>query len=512
MSGNDGLSQNTLVITRDISAQRESASQLKWASEHDALTHLPNRRAFQARLQGATLRAMGSGRQVGLLLIDLDHFKHVNDTLGHGAGDHLLQVFAKRLQSSSRETDFVARLGGDEFAVILEGRVDEADLAAAGASVLERLHQPISYQGRVISTSASIGGSLFPVDASNANQLTENADIALYALKSSGRGGTKLLESEMRHQAKIVSSQLSLARGSLTEESVQPHYQQKVDLRTGAITGFEALLRWRHSTQGIQQPSSVAEAFKDYELATKIGELMQRRVFRDLRSWLDRGLPVGRIAINAAPVEFLRDDFAERFLSRMNEQSIPPSSLELEVTEHVFFERGSEFVQRALKQLYEAGVTIALDDFGTGYSSLSHLRDFPVNTVKIDQTFTDRITTDPEIRAIVSAVIELAKKLNIDVVAEGIETEAHRQLLLEDGCPAGQGYLFGRAVEADRVSHLTTSVAQRAALLAGAMARRQAAGMHSARAALKPVFTGLEPEGSVRPTWQLKLATASGEG
>jgi EAL domain-containing protein (putative c-di-GMP-specific phosphodiesterase class I) len=243
---------------------------------------------------------------------------------------------------------------------------------------------------------------------------------------------------------------------------VEPHYQQKVDLMTGRIAGFEALLRWRHKTRGIQQPDTVAEAFKEYELASKIGDLMQRKVFRDVRGWLNQGRSVGFVAVNAAPAEFLRDDFAERLLKRMQEHEIPPHLIEVEVTEHVFLERGSDFVGRALKLLATKGVRIALDDFGTGYSSLSHLRDYPVNVVKIDRSFVEKIAAEPEIRAIVCAVIDLAKSLNIEVVAEGVETEEQRALLIKDGCQLAQGYLFGRAVHADEVPFLIDGKMRRA--------------------------------------------------
>lgn len=443
-----------LAIARDTTAQRETASQLKWASEHDALTELPNRRAFKERLDAATIRAMASGGAVGLLLIDLDHFKHVNDSLGHTAGDHLLSIFSYRLSCSVRKNDFVARLGGDEFAVILESEADDLDLADVGADILSRLQKPIRFEDRHISASASLGGAVFPRDAGSANELFDNADIALYALKASGRGGTKMFEPEMRDQAQIISSQLNLARVSVNDATVVPHYQQKIDLKTGKIVGFEALLRWRHWARGIQEPSTVAEAFKDYELAAKISELMQEKVFGDLRGWIERALPVGMISINAAPVEFLRDDFAERMLVRMERHNIPPELIELEVTEHVFLERSSDYVGRALRVLYSKGVRIALDDFGTGYSSLSHLRDFPVNVVKIDRSFVDRIAHDPEIMAIVSAVINLAQSLNIKVVAEGIETMEQEALLQNEGCPFGQGYLFGKPVSGEELPRL----------------------------------------------------------
>jgi diguanylate cyclase (GGDEF)-like protein/PAS domain S-box-containing protein len=325
MCDEDGEVTRLLAISRDISAQRDSAERLKWASEHDALTSLPNRRAFQARLQAAALRAMQSSGTVGLLLIDLDHFKHVNDTMGHAAGDHLLKSFAQRLRAGVRGSDFVARLGGDEFAVILEGTFDEDDLVQTGASILARLKDPIRYDGRVMSAGASIGGALFPRHAQTANELFNNADTALYALKESGRGGTKMFHQHMRERAQKVASQLSLARLAISDGSVEPHYQPKVEVETGRIVGFEALLRWRHPSHGLQLPDTVLEAFKDYELAAKIGDLMQRRVFADIAGWMKDGVDAGVVAINAAPAEFLRDDFAERLLARLHEHAVPPS-------------------------------------------------------------------------------------------------------------------------------------------------------------------------------------------
>jgi EAL domain-containing protein (putative c-di-GMP-specific phosphodiesterase class I) len=227
------------------------------------------------------------------------------------------------------------------------------------------------------------------------------------------------------------------------------------------MMGFEALLRWSHPRLGIQHPDTISEAFKSYDLASQIGALMQSQVFADLRRWLDDGTTVGVVALNAAPAEFLRDDFAEEFLTRLRQHRVPPSSVEVEVTEHVFVEQGSDYVARALRLLKEAGVRIALDDFGTGYSSLSHLRDFPVDVVKIDRSFVSEMGSDPEVRAIVSAVIQLAKSLKIAVVAEGVETEAQKLDLIEDGCTIAQGFLFGRAAAADEVPVMLQSAQQR---------------------------------------------------
>ncbi|HZF96190.1 MAG TPA: EAL domain-containing protein [Allosphingosinicella sp.] len=454
MFDEDGKVVRLLSISRDITAQREASEQFRWASEHDALTSLPNRRSFQAHLQAATIRAMESGEALGLLLIDLDHFKHVNDTLGHAAGDQLLKTFGQRLKSSVRGSDLVARLGGDEFAVILHGVTSHADLLTAGESILKRLGAPISFEGRALSAGASIGGAMFPEDGQSAHELFKNADTALYALKGSGRGGTRMFHSHMRAEAQKVASQLSLARIFVNEKSVVPHFQQKVDLASGRVRGFEALLRLRHPARGILPPDTVAEAFKDYELASKIGELMQESVFAEMQGWRRGGLDFGTVSINAAPAEFLRDDFAERFLGRVERHGLPPELLEVEVTEHVFLDRGTEYVSRALRQLNQAGVRISLDDFGTGYSSLSHLRDFPVDVVKIDRSFVSKMLDEPEIGAIVTAVIDLAGSLAIDVIAEGVETEAQKLFLCGKGCTLGQGFLFGRAVEGMEVPHL----------------------------------------------------------
>ena len=454
MCNERGEVTNLLAISRDITAQRQTDDQLRWASEHDALTELPNRRAFQNRLQGATIRAMEADGSVSLLLIDLDHFKHVNDTLGHAAGDYLLKKFARRLHDSVRANDFVARLGGDEFAVVLENSTTDGNLVDIGNAILDRLRKPIRYKGRVISSGASIGGAIFPTDAESAHELFNNADTALYSLKEAGRGGTAMFHPKMREQAQRVASQLSMARTGISERSIEPHYQQKVELRTGEIVGFEALLRWRHPSFGIQLPSSVSEAFEDYELSTKIGELMQRHVFEDMREWSRLGLPHGVIAINASPAEFLRDDFAERLLKQMENFSIDPASIEIEVTEHAFIDRGAKYVSRALKKLSQEGVSIALDDFGTGYSSLSHLRDFPVDVLKIDQSFISRMNEDAEIESIVKAVIGLSKSLGIAVVAEGIETLGQKNALLKHDCSLGQGFLFSRAIGRDDVQRL----------------------------------------------------------
>jgi EAL domain-containing protein (putative c-di-GMP-specific phosphodiesterase class I) len=303
-----------------------------------------------------------------------------------------------------------------------------------------------------LSSGATIGGAIFPQDAATANDLFNVADTALYALKTDGRGGTRLFHSRMREESRRVASQLNLARLAIRDCSLVPFFQPKIDLKSGQLVGFEALLRWRDGARGFQLPQTIEEAFKEYELASEIGALMQRRVFEHIREWLDQGVNFGRISLNGAPAEFLRDDYAERLLLLLAQYDIPASFIEVEVTEHALMDRSSRYVERALTMLKRAGVTVALDDFGTGYSSLSHLRDFPVDVVKVDKSFVQAINSDSEIAAIVGAVINLASSLEMQSVAEGIETEQQLTLLRTMGCQVGQGYALGAPIAGDEVT------------------------------------------------------------
>lgn len=438
---------------KSLLVRDREALQHKWASEHDELTGLPNRRLFQARLKQECKRAQANGSTLGLLLLDLDHFKDVNDTLGHQAGDTLLKIVSDRLQLSVRENDFVGRIGGDEFAIILNEVSGGDELIRIGNQVLERMLVPVRLVEQMVSPGGSIGGALQPDHATNANDLFKAADTALYSLKSSGRGGTKLFHPYMMEQAEAAATQLGQARTAVNDQSIVPHYQPKVDLKDGERVGFEALFRCV-SERGLQMPSSVERAFNDYELAAKIGEQMQRAVARDLAFWTAQGLNAGCVSLNASPAEFLRDDYAERLLRVLEEECVSPNRIEVEVTEHVFFDRSGDQVSRAVQLLRKHGVRISLDDFGTGYSSLSHLRDIRVDCVKIDRSFVDKLHSDREIAAIVSAITALSNTLGMDVVAEGIETQAQADTLRAMGCGMGQGYLYGKPMSADDVGIL----------------------------------------------------------
>lgn len=444
----EGKVTNLLCISRDVTDLKSATERLRTTSEQDFLTSLPNRRAFERQLKKATTRARERGTSIGLMLMDLDHFKHVNDTLGHLAGDRLLCTIGKRLQACIPASGFVARLGGDEFAIMLGDICDEMELVGAATQIHSQMDRSVIFQGKDINRGLSIGCAVYPRDAIDEYELLRHADTALYDLKGSGRGGIQMFNSQLKEAAERTANQLNLARRVIRDDVMEPYYQPKVRLDTGQVTGFEALLRWWCPASGIQSPGTVAEAFNDYELSTKIGGLMQKRVLADMASWLHAGLQVLPVSINASPAEFLRDDYAERLLHRIAEFQISPLLIEVEITEHAFVERRPEQVVRALRLLNDAGVRIALDDFGTGHSSLSHLRDFPVDVIKIDCSFVNRMLAEPSMLAIVRAVVNLGPNLSLDVVAEGIETLEQLQALRDAGCGFGQGYLFGKAMDA----------------------------------------------------------------
>jgi diguanylate cyclase (GGDEF)-like protein/PAS domain S-box-containing protein len=444
----EGAPTKLVVISRDITHQKSAEERARWTANHDVLTQLPNRAFLQQRLDQQIKEAHLGKSSFGVLLLDLDNFKRVNDTLGHDAGDALLCCFADQLRAAARPDDFLARLGGDEFAVILSGVASRAELEQAVDGILGRLREPCLYGAKLLDCQASIGASLYPQHGRTRTELLKHADIALYVAKSSGRGGSKLFDASMRAEMQEKVSMLSLARAALAKESIHPYFQPKVDFKTGELSGFEALLRWHDPRRGVQLPETISAAFQDLELAALISDRMVERVIREIIGWLDLGLPIGHVAINAAAAEFRRGNFAERLLEQLSRAQVPTSLLQVEVTETVFLGRGAEYVESALKTLSREGVGIALDDFGTGYASLSHLKQFPVDVLKIDRSFVRDFVEDPDDAAIVRAVINLGKSLGIKTVAEGVETEEQAVFLAGQGCDFGQGFLYGRAVAA----------------------------------------------------------------
>jgi diguanylate cyclase (GGDEF)-like protein/PAS domain S-box-containing protein len=455
--GKDGSILCWYGMAEDIHDRKLAQEALHWAAYHDDLTSLPNRRLFQERLQQVLDQAATAQQGIGLLIMDIDDFKQVNDRFGHDAGDALLKAFSKRLTNHLRVTETVARLGGDEFAVILPDVAGEDEVVSIATAILARMQEPLMLGSLVRECRASIGGAISVEQGMAAEDLLKQADLALYSCKAAGRGVFQMFKPAMREEAQKRASALEVARQAVVQDWIVPFYQPKVALGTGRLAGFEALLRWRHSRMGIQSPDAIAPAFDDTELGIAIGNRMLSCVVSDMRSWLDAGLNIGRISINASAAEFRRDDYAERVLKYLRLAAVPARYLGVEVTESVFLGSDIELAERTLRTLSTSGVSIALDDFGTGYASLTHLKRFPVNVIKIDRSFVRDIEVDAGDAAIVKAVLSLGRSLGIRVVAEGVETAAQASFLREYGCDLGQGYHFGRPMPARDVPQFMTS-------------------------------------------------------
>lgn len=434
----DAEPSRVIGIVRDISEERETQHRLSNMANHDALTGLPNRRHFLERLDAALLTRGASG---ALILIDIDNFKDVNDTGGHDVGDALLKAFAKRLEEVTRGA-VVARLGGDEFAVLLLD-VQWMDAERRALSLLSKLREPLIIFGRRESVRLSAGLTTFPEDGRDATALLKNADLATYAAKARGRNSLVTYKSEIREASEWRVTVCTEVEAALAANQFVPFYQPKVSLKTGEIVGFEALLRWEHP-KGIRTPGSILPAFDVPELSRAICSRMLDRIVIDMAHWTAQGLPFGRIAFNASAAEFDGYDLAGRVLRQLKSIGLPPSVLGLEVTETVFLGRDTDGITSALKQLHDAGVEIALDDFGTGYASLTHLQKFPVDVIKIDQSFIRGMITDSGSQAITSVVLGLGRSLGMKVVAEGVETAEQAKLLTISGCDQVQGYYFAR--------------------------------------------------------------------
>jgi diguanylate cyclase (GGDEF)-like protein/PAS domain S-box-containing protein len=459
----DGKVSSLVISARDVTDERMAQERLRWTASHDALTRLPNRAYFHDCLEEAIRQAKWDNRRVGLLILDVDKLKQINDALGHDAGDGLICAFAQRLKRAVADCDVVGRLGGDEFGVLLMGIDGPEGVAAAADRILERLREPFIHDGRLLDCRGSIGASVFPDQGHHRAELMKQADLALYVAKSGGGAQWVIFDPAMRAELQTRASMLALTRDALREDRILPYYQPKIDLASGAIHGFEALLRWRDASGRIHLPGTIAAAFEDNEVALEVSERILGCAIADMRRWLDRGVDFGHVAINVSAVDFRSGHFAARLLERLATAEIATSCVQIEVTETVFLGRGAECVETALKQLNAAGVTIALDDFGTGYASLSHLKRFPVDVLKIDQSFVRDLESDPDDAAIIRSVIRMSKSLDIAVVAEGIETRSQERFLIEQGCEYGQGYLFAKAVPAERVPGLVAKNAPGAA-------------------------------------------------
>jgi len=447
---------------QDITERKHAEEQIRLLAYYDALTGLPNRRFFLQQLEQALIYANRNDRMLAVLFLDLDRFKLVNDTLGHGVGDRLLQDVADRLLRCVRRGDclaraeedgppsLVSRLGGDEFTIMLSDIDHFQDVAKVARRILEAISLPYSLEGQEVFLSTSIGISLYPFDASTASDLIRNADGAMYQAKEQGRNGYQIYDESMNAKALeriILESQLHKA---LKEEEFTIYYQPQVSSRTGRVVGVEALVRWNSRELGIVEPGRFLPLAEEIGLVVQIDQWMMRHACRQHKIWLDAGLPPFTLALNISGQHFLKNDLLDTVTAVLKETGLEPGLLELELTEGVLMAHTEKTV-KTLQALKEMGVRLAIDDFGTGFSSLSYLKRFPLDVLKIDRTFINDITSDPDDAAITLATIEMAHTLKLQVIAEGVETQAQLDFLNDHGCDTYQGYLFSRPVPPDAI-------------------------------------------------------------
>ena len=437
-------------VFTDVTGSKTVEAQLEHLAHYDPLTDLPNRVLLQARLEQALTRAQRHDSITAVMVIDLDGFKTVNDSLGHPAGDELLVCVAARLQTRLRADDLLGRLGGDEFLVILEGCGAPADVATLARDLLDTLAAPVPLTcGRDAYVTASIGISLHPVDGSQGVvELLRDADAAMYRAKEQGRNRFCFYTSDMNTEAVAkleVEAALSraLARGELLL-----HYQAKVDAASGCIAGAEALLRWNRNGEGLVPPGQFIPVAEQSSLMLDIGAWVIDEACRQIRAWMDAGQPLVRVAVNVAARQFAAGDLDQVVARALQRHRVDAQWLEIEITEGMLITDPDAAIDM-LKRIKALGIRLSLDDFGTGYSSLAYLQHFPLDTLKIDQSFTRRIGEQPDGAALVDAVIALAHRLHLRVVAEGVETPQQRDYLWRQGCDEMQGYHFGRPAPAD---------------------------------------------------------------
>lgn len=443
-----GRSLRYAIERHRMMSELERARKLEhYVATHDMLTDLPNRQLFHDRLDEALANARRTRSRVALLFLDLDRFKLTNDTLGHAAGDRLLQSVAERLAQCIRTSDTVARLGGDEFTAILPGIQRSQDVARVANKILDALARPFVLDGIELYITTSIGISMFPTDGVDSETLLKNADIAMYRAKANGRNNFQFYTPAMNEKAlERMELEYSLRQAADREEFVL-HYQPQVDVTTGRIVGMEALLRWKHPTLGMLMPSEFIPLAEETGLIVPIGEWVLRTACAQGREWLDQGLPEVGIAVNFSARQFQRQNPVKTVTRVLSETGLPPDLLELELTESAVM-RDAEAASATLRQLKQLGIHLSLDDFGTGYSSLSHLKRFPLEKLKIDKLFIGSLTVDPNDRAITSAIIAMAHSLQLEPIAEGVETLAQLDALRNLKCEKMQGFLFSGAVTA----------------------------------------------------------------
>lgn len=459
----DGTVGGLVGAMIDVTDIREAERQLNQMAYYDRLTGLPNRALLRDRLEQAMQLAGREGHQAALILLDLDDFKELNDSLGHGAGDEYLQHVAGLLAATVQSGDTVARLGGDEFAVLLPEVVDASRVSGLVDRLLLALTRPWNSADHQFATSASLGVVLYPVDGTTATDLLKHADMAMFAAKEQGGGNACFFTAELNLQAaerRAVKASLELA---FERDELRLYYQPQVEGASGTVCGVEALVRWQHPTEGLLTPLRFIPLAEESGQIDRLGQWVLREACRQARAWQDQGLPPVPVAVNVSSRQLKDPGFAPKVASILEQTGLAPRLLELELTESLLME-DTELTIGQLERLKDLGVKLAVDDFGTGYSSLSYLKHLPLDRVKIDLSFIRDIDQDADSAAIVDAIVALSRSLGLQCLAEGVERDAQRVQLLDRGCPLMQGYLFSRPVAAEMLADAWGVVADRLVL------------------------------------------------
>ncbi|HYA37917.1 MAG TPA: EAL domain-containing protein [Candidatus Methylomirabilis sp.] len=449
----DGRIAHFVATGKDITERMETQERLAYMAQHDPLTELPNRTLLLDRLKQSLAGARWRQRRTAVLFVDLDRFKTINDTLGHEVGDRLLQQLAARFQASVREGDTVARFGGDEFVILLDDVASADDVAGVAQKVLQALAPPFEVDHHTLYVTASIGMSLFPNDGEDASTLLKNADIAMYRAKELGKNTYQFYSADMSARAFERLTLESSLRRALDQGEFRLYYQPQFDVETGAIVGVEALLRWQHPEFGLVMPSDFIPLLEETGLIVPAGEWALQTACAQIAAWHAQGWRRLRLSVNLSPRQIQGHDLTATVRRAVEKFDGDPARLELEITEGVLVRHAPAAVE-ALEALNALGVRMAVDDFGTGYSSLSYLRRLPIDTLKIDRAFVRDIPRDPDDSAITAAIIALAQTLKLDMIAEGVETEAQRDFLHARGCRVMQGFLFSRPQPPEEIQRL----------------------------------------------------------